>query len=59
MQFLRKLLGLRSDLEKKKDRLQSLKAKAAKHERVGNLVMAASFYHDIEMLETEIEEASD
>ena len=59
MQFLRKLLGLRSDLEKKKDRLQSLKAKAAKYERVGNLVMAAGFYHDIEMLETEIEEASD
>ena len=58
MQFLRKLLGLKSDLEKKKDRLQSLKVKAEKYERVGNLVMVAGLYHEIEMLETEIEEAS-
>ena len=58
MKFLKKLLGLRSDLEKMNDRMQSLKAKVAKYERSGNSVMAASLYHEIEILETKIEEES-
>jgi len=58
MHFLRKLFGLKSNLQKKKELLVSLKARAEMYERSDNSVIAASLYHEIEMLETEIEEAS-
>ena len=55
MKFLKSLF--KSSAARKKERLARLKAKVEIYERHGKTIEAASIYHEIEMLETEILEA--
>ena len=54
MIWLKKLLGFKSPLEKKQMELSRLQEKALQAQRNGDLRSAGKFYHEAEMLETEI-----
>lgn len=55
MNWLKKLFGLKSPIEKKKVTLERLQQKAFLAQRNGNLRLAGKYYHEAELLETEIE----
>ena len=55
MNWLKKLFGLKSPIEKKKVMLERLQQKAFLAQRNGNLRLAGKYYHEAELLETEIE----
>lgn len=56
MKWFRKILGIKSPLDKKKIELSRLQEKAFKAQRNGDLRLAGKYYHEAEMLETEIVE---
>ena len=55
MNWLKELFGIKSPIEKKKRILESLQQKAFLAQRNGNLRLAGKYYHEAELLETEIE----
>jgi len=57
MKWIKSLLGLKSPIEKKKAQLASLQNKAFKAQRNGDLRLAGKYYHEAEILETEIVES--
>ena len=56
MEWFRKLFGLKSPLAKKQAKLKKLQEKAFQAQRNGNLSLAGKYYHEAEILETEIVE---
>ena len=54
MNWFRKLFGLKSPIEKKKEKLASLREKAFQSQRNGDLRMAGKYLHEAEILETSI-----
>jgi hypothetical protein len=54
MKWIRKLLGLKTSLEKKQDKLAALRKSAFDAQRKGKLSLAGKYLHEAEMLETEI-----
>ena len=54
MNWISKLLGIKSPLEKKQDKLAELREKAFEAQRRGNLSLAGKYLHEAEALETEI-----
>ena len=54
MKWIKSLLGIKSPIERKKAQLTSLQNKAFQAQRNGNLRLAGKYYHEAEMLETEI-----
>ena len=54
MNWFRKLFGLKSPIEKKKEKLASLREKAFQAQRNGVLRMAVKYLHEAEILETSI-----
>ena len=54
MQWLKRLFGIKSPIEKKKDELSKLQEKAFQAQRNGDLRLAGQYYHKAEALETEI-----
>ena len=54
MEWLRKILGLKTPLARKQDKLKALREKAFKAQRIGNLSLAGKYYSEAEFLETEI-----
>ena len=59
MNWIRKLFGLQSPIEKKRAKLASLREKAFQAQRNGDLRMAGKYLHEAEILETSIIEAGD
>ena len=57
MKWIRKLFGLKTVLEKKKDKLASLREKAFQAQSVGDLRAAGRYLHEVEILETAIFDA--
>ena len=56
MKWIRKLFGMKTSLEKKQDRLASLRKSAFDAQRRGKLSLAGKYLHEVEILETEIVE---
>lgn len=56
MKWIKRLLGIKSPLEKMKANLSKLQEKAFQAQRNGDLRLSGRYYHEIEMLETEIAE---
>ena len=54
MNWIKKLLGIKSPIERKKAKLSKLREKAFQAQRNGNFSLAGEYYHQAEMLETEI-----
>lgn len=54
MGWIRKLLGLRTSIEKKQDELAALRELAFNAQRQGKHVLAGKYLHEAEILETEI-----
>ena len=54
MNWILKLLGIKTSLEKKQDKLAGLREKAFDAQRRGKLSLAGKFLHEAELLETEI-----
>ena len=54
MNWIRKLFGLKTSLEKKQDKLASLRESAFDAQRRGKLSLAGKYLHEAEILETEI-----
>ena len=54
MKWIRKLFGIKSPLARKQIKLKSLRDNAFQAQRNGNLSLAGKYYHEAEMLETEI-----
>jgi hypothetical protein len=54
MKWFIKMLGFKSGIEKKKDKLKDLQAKAFQAQRNGNLRLAGKYFLEAENLETEI-----
>lgn len=54
MEWIRKLFGLKTSLEKKQDKLATLREKAFDAQRRGKLSLAGKYLHEAEILETEI-----
>lgn len=54
MQWLKRLLGIKSPIEKKKDQLSKLQEKAFQAQRNGDLRLSGKYHHEAEVLETEI-----
>ena len=54
MKWIRKLFGLKTSLEKKQDKLASLRESAFDAQRRGKLSLAGKYLHEAEILETEI-----
>ena len=54
MNWIRKLFGLRTSLEKKQDKLDALRKSAFDAQRRGKLSLAGKYLHEAEILETEI-----
>ena len=57
MNWFRKLLGIKTSIEKKKIKLADLQEKAFQAQRNGDLRLAGKYYHEAEILETEIVES--
>jgi len=56
MKWIKKLFGIKSNLEKKQDELRRLQKKGFEAQRNGDLRTAGKYYHAAEILETEISE---
>ena len=56
MNWIKKLLGIKSPLEKKLAKLAELQEKGFQAQRNGDLRTAGKYYHEAEILETEIAE---
>ena len=56
MKWIRKLFGIKTPLARKQTKLKSLRDKAFQSQRNGNLSLAGKYYHEAEMLETQIAE---
>ena len=56
MKWIKKLLGIKSPLEKMIAKLSKLQEKAFQAQRNGNLRLSGKYYHEAEMLETQIAE---
>ncbi len=56
MKWIRKLFGIKASLARKQAKLKSIRDKAFQAQRNGNLSLAGKYYHEAEMLETEIAE---
>ena len=56
MKWIKKLLGIKSPLERSKNKLASLQEKAFQAQRNGDLRLAGKYYLEAEILETEIVE---
>ena len=54
MQWLLKILGIKSAIEKKEDRLARLREKAFQAQRNGDLSLSGKYLIEVEKLETEI-----
>ena len=54
MKWILKLLGIKTSLERKSEKLADLRAKAFDAQRRGKLSLAGKFQHEAEILETEI-----
>jgi len=54
MKWILKLLGIKTSLERKSEKLADLRAKAFDAQRRGKLSLAGKFLHEAEILETEI-----
>ena len=54
MKWIRKLFGIKTPLTRKQDKLKSIRDKAFQAQRNGNLSLAGKYYHEAEILETEI-----
>ena len=54
MKWIRKLFGIKTPLARKQAKLKSLRENAFQAQRNGNLSLAGKYYHEAEMLETEI-----
>ena len=54
MKWLKRLLKIKSPVEKKKEELSRLQEKAFQAQRNGDLRLAGQYYHEAETLETEI-----
>jgi len=54
MNWIRKLFGLKTSLEKKQDKLAALRESAFDAQRRGKLSLAGKYLHEAEILETEI-----
>lgn len=54
MDWILKLFGFKTSLEKKQDKLALLREKAFEAQRKGKHVLAGNYLHEAEMLETEI-----
>ncbi len=56
MEWIRRLLGIKSPVERKRLKLTKLREKALKAERKGDIRLAGKYYHEAEFLETVIAE---
>ena len=56
MKWIKKMLGLKSPVEKKMEKLVKLQEKGFLAQRNGDLRLAGQYYHEAEILETEIAE---
>lgn len=56
MRWLKNLLGLKTPVEKKMVKLSKLQELGFRAQRNGDLRLAGKYYHEAEMLETEIAE---
>ena len=56
MNWIKKLLGIKSPLEKMQAKLGKLQEKGFQAQRNGDLRLSGKYYHEAEMLETEIAE---
>ena len=56
MKWIKKLLGIKSPIEKMKAKLAKLLEAGYLAQRNGNLRLSGKYYHEAEMLETEISE---
>ncbi len=56
MKWVKKLLGIKSPLEKMMAKLAKLQEKGFQAQRNGDLRLSGKYYHEAEMLETEIAE---
>ena len=56
MKWIRNLFGFKTKLERKQEKLAQAREKGFQAQRNGNLSLAGKFYHEAEILETEIEE---
>ena len=54
MQWLLKILGIKSAIEKKEDQLARLREKAFQAQRNGDLSLTGKYLIEVEKLETEI-----
>ena len=54
MQWLLKILGIKSAIEKKEDQLARLREKAFQAQRNGDLSLTGKYLIEVERLETEI-----
>ena len=54
MKWLLKILGIKSAIEKKEDRLARLREKAFQAQRNGDLSLSGKYLIEVEKLETEI-----
>ena len=54
MKWILKLLGIKTSLERKSEKLADLRAKAFDAQRRGKLSLAGKFLHEAEILATEI-----
>ena len=54
MKWIRKLFGIKTPLARKQAKLKLIRDKAFQAQRNGKLSLAGKYYHEAEMLETEI-----
>ena len=59
MNWVLKILGFKSEIEKKKEKLSKLQKKAFDAQRNGNLRLAGQYLSEAEKLETEIVDGSE
>ena len=56
MKWIKRIFGIKSPIEKKQSQLRILQEKGYLAQRNGDLRSAGKFYHEAEILETEIAE---
>ncbi len=59
MKWIKNLLGIKTPVEKKMAKLKKLQEMGFLAQRNGDLRLAGKYYHEAELLETEISEMTD
>ena len=59
MKWIKKIFSIKTPLEKKQQKLNAVREKAFQAQRNGNLSLAGKYYHEAEIIETEIAELTE